>query len=77
MEAFSAFDADVQRLPQWVPIWMNIIAVVLVTSTVALLIGRQTRVLGLYLLAITCGVALVFDYYDVARWIFGQRQPVV
>ncbi len=135
IEAFQAFDADVQKLPQWVQIWMDIIAIVLVITTVTLLVGKLTRPLGLYVLGtavatliimismhaqmgmvrllgvvhivfwtpmiiyiwrrlrndppgkihsaamailmIVCFVALVFDYYDVARYLFGQRAPIV
>ncbi|MEP1209653.1 MAG: hypothetical protein ABJM29_01080 [Rhizobiaceae bacterium] len=135
MEAFQAFDADVQKLPQWVQMWMDFIGMVLVVSTVALLIGKTTRGLGLYMLGstvvvvaimtwmhsqmgmvrllgivhvvfwtplviylwrrlrdnppsrfywvimvalgLTCTAALVFDYYDVFRWIVGQRAPIV
>ena len=36
MDAFSAFDADVRQLPQWVQIWMDIIGISLFVSTVAL-----------------------------------------
>ena len=135
MEAFQAFDADVQKLPQWVQIWIDIIGISLFVSTIALLIGKQTRRLGLYvlgtivatlivmvymhaqmgmvrllgvvhvvlwtpmvynlwkrlssdppakiysaailLLIVICSAALVFDYYDVVRWIFGERAPIV
>ena len=135
MDAFSAFDADVRQLPQWVQIWMDIIGISLFVSTVALLIGATTRKLGLYvlgtivatiaimvfmhaqmgmvrllgivhvvlwtpmvyvlwrrlksdppgkiysaaivLLIVIASLALVFDYYDVARWILGERAPIV
>ena len=135
MDAFQAFDADVQLLPQWVQIWMDIIGISLFASIVALLIGATTRKLGLYVLAtivatvaimvfmhaqmgmvrllgivhvvlwtpmvyilwrrlksdppgkiysaaivlliVIASLALVFDYYDVARWILGERAPIV
>ena len=135
LEAFQAFDADVQKLPQWVQIWMDVIGVSLTASIITLLIGKSTRMLGLGVLAtifatvivmvfmhaqmgmvrllgivhvvlwtpmvfllwqrfrrdpptkfysmalllliVICSVALVFDYYDVARWIIGQRAPIV
>lgn len=137
MEAYAAFDADVKLLPQWVQIWMDILGLVLVVSTVCLLVGKQTRAVGLYMLIstvaivtimvsmhaqlgmvrllgvvhivfwtplvlylwqrlktnppppgrylaavmtvlmIVCFAALIFDYYDVTRWILGQRAPVV
>lgn len=135
IDAFLAFDADVQKLPQWVQIWMDSIGVVVLVSVVTLLIGRKSRLLGLYVLVtilaslilmvvmhtqmgmvrllglahiilwspmvwvlwrqlrnnqpskivsfilailmITCTAALLFDFYDVARWIFGQRAPIV
>lgn len=135
MEAFQAFDADVQKLPQWVQIWMDIIGFSLFVSIVVLLIGKTTRHLGLYVLAtivatvaimvfmhaqmgmvrllgivhvvlwtpmvwilwrrlksdppakiysaaiillmvISIG-ALAFDYYDVLRWVLGERAPIV
>ena len=135
IEAFQAFDGDVQKLPQWVQIWMDLIGLALMVSIVTLLIGKQTRFLGLgilatiiativmmvimhmqmgmvrllglahivfwtpmvfvlwrrlqtdpparifsmalWLLIVVCSVALIFDYYDAARWIFGQRAPIV
>ena len=135
MEAFQAFDADVQKLPQWVQIWMDIIGFSLMISIVTLLIGKATRMLGLYvlgtivativimvfmhaqmgmvrllgivhvvlwtpmvfvlwrrlstdppkriyamaiiLLMVISSAALLFDYYDVARWILGERAPIV
>ena len=135
MEAFQAFDADVQKLPQWVQIWMDIIGFSLMISIVTLLIGKATRMLGLYvlgtivativimvfmhaqmgmvrllgivhvvlwtpmvfvlwrrlstdppkriyamaiiLLMVISSAALLFDYYDVARWILGERGPIV
>ena len=51
MDAFQAFEGDVQKLPQWVQIWMDIIGFALFVSTVTLLIGAATRKLGLYVLA--------------------------
>ena len=135
MEAFQAFDADVQKLPQWVQIWMDIIGFSLMISIVTLLVGKATRMLGLYvlgtivatviimvfmhtqmgmvrllgivhvvlwtpmvfilwrrlstdppkriyamaiiLLMVISSAALLFDYYDVARWILGERAPIV
>ncbi|MEP0944375.1 MAG: hypothetical protein ABJH63_07265 [Rhizobiaceae bacterium] len=135
MEAFQAFDADVQKLPQWVQIWVDIIGFSLMVSTVALLIGSTTRKLGLYvlftivatvaimtvlhaqmgmvrllgivhvvlwtpmvivlwrrlksnpptkiyaaaiiLLMVISVLALIFDYYDVVRWMLGERAPIV
>ena len=135
LEAFQAFDADVQKLPDWVQIWMDIIGFSLLISIVTLLVGSSTRKLGLTVLAtivatvvvmvfmhaqmgmvrllgiahiifwtplvfillkrwrtdpppglygwaillliVICSAALVFDYYDVARWVFGQRAPIV
>lgn len=135
MEAFQAFDADVKLLPQWVQIWMDVIGLVLLSSTIVLMISKQTRMLGGYLLMstmlavvtmvwmhsqmgmvrllgivhivlwmpmivhiwkrlrsdpparlqtvfmtilmITCSLALIFDFYDVARWLFGQRAAIV
>lgn len=135
MDAFQAFEADVQLLPQWVQIWMDIIGISLFVSIIALLIGATTRKLGLYvlvtivatlaimvfmhaqmgmvrllgivhvvlwtpmvyflwrrlksdppgkiysaaivLLIVIASLALVFDYYDVARWLLGERAPIV
>ena len=135
MKAFQAFDADVQKLPQWVQIWMDIIGFSLMISIVTLLVGKATRMLGLYvlgtivatviimvfmhtqmgmvrllgivhvvlwtpmvfilwrrlstdppkriyamaiiLLMVISSAALLFDYYDVARWILGERAPIV
>ena len=31
----------------------------------------------IWVLMITFTAALIFDYYDVARWIIGQRAPIV
>lgn len=53
MDAIAAFDADARLLPSWVQVWMDTIGLVLIVSVVVLLIGRSTRMLGLYLLVST------------------------
>ena len=59
MEAYAAFDADVKLLPQWVQIWMDILGLVLVVSTVCLLVGKQTRAVGLYMLISTVAIVTI------------------
>ena len=41
--------------------------------------GGMNRVvtIAMWTVMATMVVALVFDYYDVLRWIFGNRAPVV
>ena len=62
LEAFQAFDADVQKLPDWVQIWMDIIGFSLLISTVTLLVGNSTRKLGLIVLATIVATVVVMVF---------------
>ncbi len=66
----EAFDADILLLPQWVQVWINFLGAVIVVSTLAFLIRKETRLLGV---AMIVSMALVIP---TMIWMHGQMGMV-
>ena len=66
----EAFDADIQQLPQWVQYWVNFLGAVIVMSTLAFLVKKETRLLGLAMI-----VSMILVIPSMI-WLHGQMGMV-